>query len=176
MKKVRISSWEMDGALFLAVDAAREKRRATWNWRRMQSEGLRLLLASWDEPDSLGAAVSAEKVEVLPVDSIVSSSVAPLPAVSAEKVEVLPAVLMSPAEKELKRSRDRVEMHKARIVEANEKLTRNPENVQALKQLSTSQHSLPGAEIDLVEAEKAVAAEKALSSNPVDNETNGGDV
>jgi hypothetical protein len=192
-RKTRMGPWDLDHALYEQVNLIHLKERKTW--RNLLTEGCRLLIASRgmepgvplmggvfvppvpvypDYPVAGVSAVSAPAVEVMPVDSVdsvVTSSVVGVSAVSAPAVEVLPVVVPTQAEKDLKWCRDRVERHKARIVEANEKLARNPEDVQALKQLSTSEHSLPGAEIDLVEAENALAAEKAAKENSGEVET-----
>jgi hypothetical protein len=178
MSNIRMGPWDLELSLQQQMEQIR--KHECKSWRYMLTEGCRMFIASRgmepgfpSAPVAPAAPVVGVSVAPLPVVGVSVAPVAPLP---VAPLPVAPVVVLSPAEKELKRSRDRFEMHKARIVEANAKLALNPEDVQALKQLSTSQHSLPGAEADLAEAEKALAAEQALSSNPVDNETNGGDV
>lgn len=159
MRKVRVSSWEMDGHLFAAVEAAKVKRGTKWTWRRMQSEGLRLLLASWGEPvvmppdeDGEGGAY-APPVERLPPVAV-DTQVTEVPAVG------VPAVELSENEKRLERLIRGRAQKQFYLEEAPRELAREPGSLRALNWLARMPGILASYDADIAACKEEIEAER----------------
>lgn len=174
MRKVRISSWEMDGHLFAAVEAAKVKRGTKWTWRRMQSEGLRLLLASWGEPvtlppdeDGKGYAY-APLVERLPPVAVDTQAVE-VPAVGVPAAGLpavgVPAVELSENEKRLERLIRGRAQKQALLDEAPRELEREPGSLRALNWLARMPGILSSYDVDIAACRAAIEEERAAKEN-----------
>lgn len=166
MKKVRVSSWEMDGHLFAAVEAAKAKRGNKWTWRRMQSEGLRLLLASWGEPvaaesedgESYAPAHNVERPQNL--GSVESAAGVPVAGVPGVPAAVVPAsVELSENEKILERLHAGRARKQALLDEAPRELEREPGSLRALNWLKVMPGILASYDADIAEWTAKVEAE-----------------
>lgn len=180
MKKVRISSWEMDGHLFAAVEAAKAKRGSNWTWRRMQSEGLRLLLASWGEPvamaeDSGEGCAHANNVErVQPMEAhthspvpaaVVPAAVVPAAVVPAPVSSCGVPVFNSPNEKKMYWLTVGRAEKQALLDEAPKELEREPGSLRALNWLARMPGILAKYDRDIAELKAEMAAEEAAKEN-----------
>ena len=174
MRKVRISSWEMDGHLFAAVEAAKVKRGAKWTWRRMQSEGLRLLLASWGEPVTLppdedgegGAHASpVERVPPVAVDTQSPAVGVPAAGLPAAGVPAAVAVELSENEKRLERLIRGRAQKQYYLDEAPRELEREPGSLRALNWLARMPGILASYDADIEACRAEIEAEKAAKEN-----------